>query len=397
MKRNLLCERGGENMPEKKYANIMLLGRTGAGKSSFINYLVGKKVSENGIGIPVTQGFETYQYDDVDGIPLQIFDSKGLEVKDYKTIKEEIFDFLKFRCGSEDVHKWIHSIFYCINISGSRIEDGEINFIKGLSGEISQTVHIILTHCTKNAGGEKQREKWNEEIRARIDNKNIKIYFVNSVKTETRVEEVEPFGREEILEQIFELLWSDIAHKTAASYAAELHQGIQKACDKIFYAFDDIANSTSALSLLSDFSSDSDFGTEQMEGLESDIEQLEEELKEKYLVQIEPLIDFCKEYGKSMGYEIELYDPFDFIPDDFLDIDFDEVFSRSKLGKLMDDLDENENLWGIIKGIGGILTIKSKLKDLFGHMKNEIRQHIPSVEKIEKEVYSAFMDGFHSL
>lgn len=370
----------------------MLLGRTGAGKSSFINYLVGKKVSENGIGIPVTQGFETYQYDDVDGIPLQIFDSKGLEVKDYKTIKEEIFDFLRIRCGSEDVHKWIHSIFYCINISGSRIEDGEINFIKGLSGEISQTVHIILTHCTKNAEGEKQREKWNEEIRARIDNKNIKIYFVNSVRTETRVEEVEPFGREEILEQIFELLWSDIAHKTAGSYAAELHQGIQKACDKIFYAFDDIANSTSALSLLSDFSSDSDFGTEQMEGLESDIEQLEEELKEKYLVQIEPLIDFCKEYGKSMGYEIELCDPFDFIPDDFLDIDFDEVFSRSKLGKLMDDLDENENLWGIIKGIGGILTIKSKLKDLFGHMKNKIRQHIPSVEKIEKEVYSAFME-----
>ena len=327
MKRNLLCEQGGENMPEKKYANIMLLGRTGAGKSSFINYLVGKKVSENGIGIPVTQGFETYQYDDVDGIPLQIFDSKGLEVKDYKTIKEEIFDFLRIRCGSENVHKWIHSIFYCINISGSRIEDGEINFIKGLSGEISQTVHIILTHCTKNAEGEKQREKWNEEIRARIDNKNIKIYFVNSVRTETRVEEVEPFGREEILEQIFELLWSDIAHKTAGSYAAELHQGIQKACDKIFYAFDDIANSTSALSLLS--------------------------------VQIEPLIDFCKEYGKSMGYEIELCDPFDFIPDDFLDIDFDEVFSRSKLGKLMDDLDENENLWGIIKGIGGILTTKS--------------------------------------
>ncbi len=386
----------GEDMSEKKYANIMLLGRTGVGKSSFINYLIGEDVSKVGTGMPVTQSFQAYTYDNVNGIPLQIFDSKGLEVMDYEAIRKGIFDFLEKRCGSEDVHEWMHSIFYCVNAGGSRIEPEEIGFIKSLSGKISQTLHIILTHCKKGVDGEKKSRDMANYINSQINDKNIKIYFVNSVRTETRVEEIEPFGREEILDQIFELLWSDIAHKTAISYAKELHQGIQKACDKIFYAFDDIANSTSAFSLLSDFSSDSDFGTKQMESLEYDIEQLEEELKEKYRIQISPLIDFCKDYGKSMGYEIELYDPFDFISDDFLDIDFDEVFSRSKLGKLMDDLDENENLFGIIKGIGGILTIKSKLKDLFSHMKNEIRRHIPPVEKIEEDVYSTFMDGFHS-
>ena len=69
----------GEDMSEKKYANIMLLGRTGVGKSSFINYLIGEDVSKVGTGMPVTQSFQAYTYDNVNGIPLQIFDSKGLE------------------------------------------------------------------------------------------------------------------------------------------------------------------------------------------------------------------------------------------------------------------------------------------------------------------------------
>lgn len=37
-----------------KYANIMLLGRTGVGKSSFINYLIGKDVCKAATGMPVT-------------------------------------------------------------------------------------------------------------------------------------------------------------------------------------------------------------------------------------------------------------------------------------------------------------------------------------------------------
>ncbi len=383
-------------MSEKRYANIMLLGRTGVGKSSFINYLIGKEVSRVGTGMPVTQGFDVYQYDNISGIPLQIFDSKGLEVMDYERIKKDIFDFVGKRCGSEDVHEWIHSIFYCVNAGGSRIEPEEIEFIKKLSGKISQTLHIILTHCKKDADGERKSKELADCISSQLNDRDIKVYFVNSVRTETRVAEFEPFGREEILDQIFELLWSDIAHKVAASYAKELHRGIQESCRKIFYAFDDISGSVNVISLLSDYMSDSDFGVEQMERLENDIEQLEGELKEKYQAQIRPLVDFCNGYGRSMGYEIEIYDPFDFISDDFLDIDFDEVFGRSKIGRLMDDLEENENLWGIIKGIGGILTIKSKVKDLFSHLKNEIRKHIPRVEKIEEDVYLAFMDGFHN-
>ena len=78
----------------EKYANIMLLGRTGVGKSSFINYLVGKDVCNVGTGMPVTSGFDTYEYNE-GKIPLRIYDSNGLEVQDYSTQKEKIIDFIK--------------------------------------------------------------------------------------------------------------------------------------------------------------------------------------------------------------------------------------------------------------------------------------------------------------
>ena len=69
-----------------KYANIMLLGRTGVGKSSFINYLIGKDVCKVATGMPVTQGFATYTYN-TGKIPLRIYDSKGLEVENYSNQK----------------------------------------------------------------------------------------------------------------------------------------------------------------------------------------------------------------------------------------------------------------------------------------------------------------------
>ena len=77
-----------------KYANIMLLGRTGVGKSSFINYLIGKDVCKAATGMPVTQGFATYTYN-TGKIPLRIYDSKGLEVENYSNQKEEIIKFIK--------------------------------------------------------------------------------------------------------------------------------------------------------------------------------------------------------------------------------------------------------------------------------------------------------------
>ena len=104
-------------MSERTYANIMLIGKTGVGKSSFLNYLL--QDNRFKAGVPghsggVTQGFETSVYDNVDGLPLRVYDSKGLEVLDLEKLKSELINYLKVQCGNTNPLEWIHSIFYCI-------------------------------------------------------------------------------------------------------------------------------------------------------------------------------------------------------------------------------------------------------------------------------------------
>ena len=177
----------------KKYANIMLLGRTGVGKSSFINYLVGKDVCRVATGMPVTQGFETYEYDN-GKIPLRIYDSKGLEVLDSSAQKEKIIEFIRTRCNDTDVFKWLHTIFYCLNIERKRLEPEEVKFIKSIKGNIAQNVHIIITHCDEDPNDSNRRDM-ETYLKSQLGNE-IKIYFVNSVAIKLRKKSVVQFGRE---------------------------------------------------------------------------------------------------------------------------------------------------------------------------------------------------------
>ena len=303
-------------MSEKKYANIMLLGRTGVGKSSFINYLVGKEVSKTGTGMPVTQGFDTYEFNDVAGIPLRIFDSKGLGVRDYGQIRREIFSFVQKCCGSEDIYEWMHSIFYCINVDSRRVEPEEIDFIKMFNGKISQTVHIIMTHCELSTEGRKKSEAMVNHIKSQLKDEKIRIYCVNSVESRTRVSTTPSFGRQEVLDQIFELLWFDMAHKVAKEYAKEFCEGLERIVrDTIFNSCDKAINEVSTIGFISDLIYDKNDMMDRIEKIFDEyLEEcgvMMEKMEEKCQATLKPLVEFCNEYGNSLGYEIELCVHFD--------------------------------------------------------------------------------------
>ncbi|MEG0051398.1 MAG: GTPase [Terrisporobacter sp.] len=49
-------------MNNSNVAKVLILGRTGVGKSSFINYLLDNKSAKVGVGEPITQEmFTTYE------------------------------------------------------------------------------------------------------------------------------------------------------------------------------------------------------------------------------------------------------------------------------------------------------------------------------------------------
>lgn len=393
-------------LSEKRYANIMLLGRTGVGKSSFINYLVGKEVSKTGIGMPVTQGFNAYEFSDVSGVPLRIFDSKGLEVMDYDKIRRDIFSFVQKCCGSEDVYDWIHSIFYCINVNSSRVEPEEIDFIKKCGEKVSQTVHIIMTHCETNAEGREKSAAMVNHVKLQLKDERIRIYCVNSVETKTRVSTTSTFGRQEVLDKVFEMLWSDMANRVAKKYAKELHEGLEKiVCNTIFKPLDNVIDEINNIDLILDIISDRDDTMNRIENIIDDgieeLDEMEELIKEKCHESIMPLIEFCNEYGNSMGYEIELYDPFDFLPSSFCDFDSDKMLEKSNLSKIikeLENIEDEKGIQGAIKAgktIKVLLSMKKLIKDCFECIKSEFYQSIPDCRELEKSIYDSLMMGFY--
>lgn len=59
------------------HINLLVTGKTGAGKSTLINAVFRKEIAVTGIGRPVTENTRCYEDDE---IPLRIYDTKGLEL-----------------------------------------------------------------------------------------------------------------------------------------------------------------------------------------------------------------------------------------------------------------------------------------------------------------------------
>ncbi len=126
--------------------NIAIIGKTGVGKSSLINRLIGKELAKEGAGKPVTErGF--YQYDaTINKIPVTLIDSWGLEVGHAEEWKQKFEEEVKSRTADKPVAEWFHSVIYCVGAGGSRVEQFEIDILKHLILEGNRVV-VAFTKC----------------------------------------------------------------------------------------------------------------------------------------------------------------------------------------------------------------------------------------------------------
>lgn len=131
-------------------ANVLIAGKTGVGKSTLINAVFQGRMVETGQGKPVTQHTRKITKD---GIPVSIYDTKGLEIKDYKPILEELLGLVKTQNSQIDPHAHIHVAWLCIAEGARRVEDAELHLVRTLAAHIP--VVIVITTAVADGGFKK--------------------------------------------------------------------------------------------------------------------------------------------------------------------------------------------------------------------------------------------------
>ncbi len=137
--------------------NIAIIGQSGVGKSSLINYWFGEEVAKTGSGAPVTEpGFHKHKLEK-NSSKYTLYDSFGIEPGP-KTI-QWINDFKAFigpKQQSADISEWLHTVIFCISGASSRLQDFELDIIRTLQKKELNPI-IALTHYDAKDAKELQK------------------------------------------------------------------------------------------------------------------------------------------------------------------------------------------------------------------------------------------------
>lgn len=164
-------ERGEEMIPK-----IILCGKTGVGKSTLVNSVLGEMCAEEGVGSSITKGVNKYQGNAIDfNSEFCLYDTEGfvLNEKNREESLEEVKNIIK-SCLNEGEDSFVHGIWYCINVMSSRIENKEYEIINEIANEFNVKIFIVLTQAID--------EKRVKELMESIYNDNVTLQLINTGK-----------------------------------------------------------------------------------------------------------------------------------------------------------------------------------------------------------------------
>ena len=203
--------------------NILVLGKTGVGKTSLLNYLYGFDLPV-GAGLPKTGKGLHENVITRNGTAYHIFDTWGIEADSLPEWRKEVLALVRKRNTSPHISDWFHAVYYCFSANTARIEAAEIDEILVPLLQSGCKVIVALTNAEEGFRKQEKIEGMKEYLQAELTQRlhrdpKLEIIPVVSIAGETMAgDPISRFGRSEALEAAQYNLTDDIEKRLPAIY-----------------------------------------------------------------------------------------------------------------------------------------------------------------------------------
>lgn len=207
---DLINEAISKATTERGNMNILIAGRSGVGKSTLINAVFQQNLAETGQGRPVTKNTREIKKN---GVPLTIFDTRGLEMSQFKETLSELEKFIKDRSNDTDSDRHIHVAWICIQEDGRRVECAEIDLHSMLAKHVP--LITVITKARNDSGFK------NEVIKLLPESKNvIRVRAIQEELDDGYL--LKPIGLESLIDVTSEVIPEGKRRALAAAQTANL-------------------------------------------------------------------------------------------------------------------------------------------------------------------------------
>lgn len=209
------------NIKNLKQLNIIVVGKSGVGKSTLINSVFREDLAETGLGRPVTDCIRKISKKN---FPLTVYDTPGFELSkgQQDEVKNEIMNLIYEGNKSKDINDAIHCIWYCINVGGNRtFDETELAWIKEFTESNKKTQVPIIIVLTQAAPKSKA-----QELKESVERENLDIVKVIPVMAQDMDFDGEfifkAFGLDRLIDIMAELLPDELQNTLQNTQKANL-------------------------------------------------------------------------------------------------------------------------------------------------------------------------------
>ena len=200
---------------EVKYLNVQIIGKTGVGKSTLVNAILGENVAEEKKGEPCTM--ETKCYESKKYNFIRLYDTRGIEISknfDIEKLFNETLKDIKEKCEKNEPNDLIHCLLY--SFWGTRFEREEAEIVAKLRKTYEGYKLSIILVLTQDIdedeeGVEAFKQSINKIIEEKCDetlsDKVNKISLIQVLAKEKKIQKrftVPPKGLDLLIQKCFE-------------------------------------------------------------------------------------------------------------------------------------------------------------------------------------------------